>query len=500
MRLWSRLLESSCAAAPPSYLLQAYLLSSCFSANCSENLPILPNLAIDETLPMLHNIYCSNMLAIGERIVMLHTITAVHKGSIADQLGVVPGDALVSINGRAIIDWIDYEAFSCTENLSLVIRRGDEEIEYELEKDEYEPLGLQFETQLMSPVRNCANKCIFCFVDQLPEHVRPTLRVKDDDWRLSLMMGNFVTLTNVNDKELNRIIERHASPLYISVHTVDGALRAKMLGTPLASKIMSQLNKLKNAGLAFHAQAVLCPGINDGELLQKTVEQLAALHPYCLSLALVPVGLTEHRAGLTELRKFTKAEARAVIDQVAVWQRKYLKKFGSSFVSASDEFYLAAGVNVPADEVYEGYPQIENGVGLMRLLETEMEYAYESADLASARSAHLVVATGTSVAPFMKSLMRRFEIPGVTVDVIAIENHFFGSTVTVSGLLTGSDLIRALSGIRADKILITECMLREGEDIFLDDMPLSDVERIVGVPFVKVGRHGESLLNALMYD
>ncbi len=429
---------------------------------------------------------------------MPHTIAAVLPESIADQLEIKAGDALVSINGRQIIDWIDYESFCCTEQMSLVIRRGEEEIEYELEKDEYEPLGLQFEQQLMSPLRSCANKCMFCFVDQLPEHVRPTLKVKDDDWRMSLMMGSFVTLTNVSDKELDRIIERKASPLYISVHTTDGALRAKMLGTPLASKIMSQLNRLKNAGLTFHAQAVLCPGINDGEVLKKTVEQLAVLQPACQSLALVPVGLTGHREGLCPLRKFTKAEARTVVESVAKWQDKFLKKYGTVFVSASDEFYVTAGVRIPEDERYEDYPQIENGVGLMRLLETEMEYAYEDADLSSARPARLAIACGTSVAPFMKSLMRRFDIPNVEVQVIPIENHFFGESVTVSGLLTGSDLIRELAGIDADKILITECMLREFEDVFLDDMPLEEVEKEIGVPIVKVGRRGEALLDALM--
>ncbi len=431
---------------------------------------------------------------------MPHTIAAVLPESIAEQLGIRAGDALVSINGESVVDWIDYEAFCCTEQMNLVIRRGNEEIEYELEKDEYEPLGLQFETQLMSPLRSCANKCMFCFVDQLPKDVRPSLRVKDDDWRMSLMMGSFVTLTNVSDKELDRIIARRAAPLYISVHATDGALRAKMLGTPLASKIMSQLNKLKAAGLTFHAQAVLCPGINDGEQLKKTVEQLAALHPACQSLALVPVGLTGHRDGLCPLRKFNKSEARTVVESVAKWQDKYLKKLGTSFVSASDEFYVQAGVRIPADERYEDYPQIENGVGLMRLLETEMEYAFEDADLSTARPARLVIATGTSVAPFMKGLMRRFEIPGVEVQVIPIENHFFGESVTVSGLLTGSDLIRELEGIDADRILITECMLREFEDVFLDDMTLEEVQEFIGIPIIKVGRRGEDLLEALMHS
>jgi len=430
---------------------------------------------------------------------MPHKITAVLPDSIAEQLEIFPGDELISINGQTVVDWIDYEAFCCSEQMNLIIRRGEEEMEFEFEKDEYDPLGLQFETQLMSPLRSCANKCIFCFVDQLPENVRPSLRVKDDDWRMSLMMGSFVTLTNVSDKELDRIIARQASPLYISVHATDPKLRTQLLGTPLAAKIMSQLNKLKNAGITFHAQAVLCPGINDGEQLKKTVEQLAALYPACQSLALVPVGLTCHREGLCDLRRFTKAEARAVVDSVAQWQEKYLKKFGTSFVSASDEFYVQAGVRIPADERYEDYPQIENGVGLMRLLETEMEYAFEEADLSSARPARLIDACGVSVAPFMKSLYSRFEIPGVEVQVVPIENHFFGPSVTVSGLLTGSDLIRELKGIDADKILITECMLREFEDVFLDDMTLEEVEKEIGIPIVKVGRSGEDLLNALMH-
>ena len=430
---------------------------------------------------------------------MPHKITAVLPDSIAEQLEIVPGDELVSVNGQTVVDWIDYEAFCCSEQMNLVIRRGEEEMEFEFEKDEYDPLGLQFETQLMSPLRSCANKCMFCFVDQLPENVRPSLRVKDDDWRMSLMMGSFVTLTNVSDKELDRIIARQASPLYISVHATDPKLRAQLLGTPLASKIMSQLNKLKNAGLTFHAQAVLCPGINDGEQLKKTVEQLAALYPTCQSLALVPVGLTGHRGGLCELRKFNKAEARAVVEAVAKWQEKFLKKFDTSFVSASDEFYIQAGVRIPADERYEDYPQIENGVGLMRLLETELEYAFEEADLSSARPARLIDACGVSVAPFMKSLFKRFEIPGVEVQVVPIENHFFGPSVTVSGLLTGADLIRELKGIDADKILITECMLREFEDVFLDDLTLEEVEKEIGVPIVKVGRSGEDLLNALMH-
>ena len=429
---------------------------------------------------------------------MPHTIIAVEPGSIAEQLELRAGDRLVSINGRQVIDWIDYQAFTSEESITLVVERDGEETEYSLEKDDWEPLGLTFDSQLMSGVRECVNKCIFCFVDQLPACARESLRVKDDDWRLSLMMGNFVTLTNVSESELRRIVERHASPLYISVHTTDMKLRAYMLGTERGALLMKQLNRLKEGDIQFHAQAVLCPGINDGPQMEKTIADLAALYPACQSLALVPVGLTDHREGLCGLRKYTRDEARAVLDAAEKWQKKLLKKYGTNFVFPADEFYLAAKRPVPPDEFYEDYAQIENGIGMMRLLETELEEAWEEADLESARPGRLIVVTGVSVGPFMKSLMKRFRIPGVEVEVVPIENGFFGPSVTVTGLLTGSDLIRGLAGRTADRVLITECMLRDQEDVFLDDMTLDEVQEKVGIPFVKVGRRGDELLDAMM--
>ena len=429
---------------------------------------------------------------------MAHTITAVEPGSIADQLGLTPGDRLVSMNGQRVIDWIDYQAFSAESEIDLVIERGGEEVEYSLEKDEWEPLGLTFDSRLMTNTRLCVNKCIFCFVDQLPPGARDSMRVKDDDWRLSLMMGNFVTLTNDSDAEIERMIARHASPLYISVHTTDPKLRAYMLGCERGALIMKQLNRLKAGGIQFHAQAVLCPGINDGPQLDKTIQDLAALYPACQSLALVPVGLTNHREGLCGLRKYTRDEARAVLDQAEKWQKKCLKKYDTNFVFPADEFYLAAKRPVPPDEFYEDYAQIENGIGMMRLLETELEAAYEEADLDSARPGKLLIVTGVSVGPFMKSLMKRFQIPGVEVEVVSVENRFFGPNVTVTGLLTGGDLIRGLEGHTADRVLITECMLRDQEDVFLDDMTFDEVQKAVGIPFVKVGRRGDELLDALM--
>ena len=429
---------------------------------------------------------------------MPHKIIVVEPGSIAEQLGLRVGDRLVSVNGKAVVDWIDYQAFTSEEEIDLVVERDGEETEYSLEKDDWEPLGLTFDSHLMSGVRECVNKCIFCFVDQLPACARDSLRVKDDDWRLSLMTGSFVTLTNVSESELQRIIDRHASPLYVSVHATDMKLRAYMLGTERGALLMKQLNRLKAGGIQFHAQAVLCPGINDGPQLDKTIQDLAALYPACQSLALVPVGLTNHREGLCGLRKYTRDEARAVLDQAEKWQKKCLKKYGTSFVFPADEFYLAAKRPLPPDEFYEDYAQIENGIGMMRLLETELAEAYGEADLDSARPGRLIVVTGVSVGPFMKSLMKRFQIPGVEVEVVSIENGFFGPDVTVTGLLTGGDLIRGLAGKTADRVLVTECMLRDQEDVFLDDLTLPVVQEKVGIPFVKVGRRGDELLDALM--
>ncbi|MBR4442886.1 MAG: DUF512 domain-containing protein [Clostridia bacterium] len=429
---------------------------------------------------------------------MPQTIIAVEPGSIAEQLELQPGDRLVSVNGKPILDWIDYQAFTSEENIDLVIERAGEEIEFSLEKDDWEPLGLTFDSRLMSGIRECVNKCIFCFVDQLPACARDSLRVKDDDWRLSLMTGSFVTLTNVSDSELQRIIDRHASPLYVSVHTTDMKLRAHMLGTERGALLMKQLNRMKAGGIQFHAQAVLCPGINDGPQLEKTIADLAALYPACQSLALVPVGLTNHREGLCGLRKYARDEARAVLDAAEKWQKRLLKKHGTNFVFPSDEFYLAAKRPIPPDEFYEDYAQIENGVGMMRQLETELEDAYGEADLESAKPGRLLAPVGVDIAPFMKSLMRRFPIPGVEIEVVPVENGFFGPNVTVTGLLTGGDLIRGLAGKSADRVLVTECMLRDQEDVFLDDLTLGEVQEKVGIPFVKVGRRGDELLDAMM--
>jgi len=430
---------------------------------------------------------------------MSHIITSVDDRSPAAKAGIRAGDRLARINGEVVVDFLDYQALSAERKLTISALRGGREMEFSVSKGEYAELGLNFDKPMMSGVRMCCNRCMFCFVDQLPEGVRESMRVKDDDWRMSLMMGSYVTLTNVSDRELERIIARHASPLYISVHATEPELRARLLGTPRATKLMDQLKKLSDGGIEFHCQAVLCPGINDGEALERTISELVQL-PGALSLALVPVGLTNHREGLCELRKYNAEEAKAVIAQADVWRKKLLAEKGTRFVFPSDEFYLQAGIDVPADEEYEDYGQIDDGVGLLRLLETEDVNAWQELPEDERKftgGKKIAIACGVSAAEFLAKLLAEHPVAGVDVSVHAVENEFFGSNVTVSGLVTGGDLIRRMRNVECEKILITEVMLRSEGDRFLDNLPLEEVCASLGRDVVPVGRRGDELLDAL---
>ena len=430
---------------------------------------------------------------------MAHVITRIDPGSPAERVGIRAGDLLTRINGVVVLDFIDYQALTARTRLTVAVRRGDETLEFSIRKPEYAPLGLNFSTPMMSGVRLCCNKCLFCFVDQLPGDARETMRVKDDDWRMSLMMGNYVTLTNVSDRELNRIIERHCSPLYVSVHCTDPDLRTHVLGTPRAARLMGQLKALSDGGIECHCQCVLCPGINDGEALERTIRELSQI-PGARSLALVPVGLTGHREGLYDLHPYTPAEARAVVEIAEKWRALLLRQRGTRFVFPSDEFYLQADWPIPPDEAYEGYDQIDDGVGLLRLFDTEYIEGWEDrqAEVQHAeRSVHLAIACGKSAAEFLRDMLKRHPVAGVDIDVHALENSWFGPTVTVSGLITGGDLMSQMKGVPCDAVLITEVMLRENDGLFLDNVTLPEVSESLGKPVVPVGRRGEDLLNAI---
>ena len=428
-------------------------------------------------------------------------IYAVTSGSPAEKAGILPDDRIVSINGESILDEIDYQALSAERNLTISISHRSVIREIHIKKQEWEPLGLCLdETETMEP-RHCRNRCLFCFVDQLPEGMRRTLYVKDDDWRLSLMMGNYVTLTNVNDEEFDRIIVRKASPLYISVHATDPAIRFKMLRNRNAGVLMERLGKLKDNNLQFHCQVVLCPGVNDGLVLEKTIEDLASLYPASQSLAIVPVGLTKHRAGLEPLKGFDSESAHELICIVREYQKRFLRTIGTRFVYPSDEFYCICNEPIPEHTEYEDYPQIENGVGMLRLLEQECEEAYEFLfadgfpEVKKERT--LLIPTGVSARKFIENISQRYAPDGTTVHVIAVKNRFFGETITVTGLIVGKDLIETLQGIPCDQVLICDTMLREHTDRFLDETTLEEVKTKLNRPVRVIPNNGESLIRAL---
>ena len=432
---------------------------------------------------------------------MAQRIHSVEPGSPAQRAGVQAGDEIVRIGGEPVIDFLDYQALTAERRVQLELRREGQLRTVCIRKQEYAPLGLNFEKPMMSGMRMCCNHCLFCFVDQLPEHVRPSMRLKDDDWRMSLMMGNYVTLTNVSDREIERIIRRHASPLYISVHAADPDLRSRILGQARGARLMDQLRRLSEGGIEFHTQAVLCPGINDGPALEETICRLAEMEG-ARSLALVPVGLTGHREGLYPLKPYAREEARSVIEIANRYRKKLLAEKGTRFVFPADELYLIADMELPRDAEYEDYAQIDDGVGLLRLLETQFSEAWRDLD-AGARRADgekrtVLIGCGVSAAPFLQRLMEEYPLTGVRARVIGVENRFFGPTVTVSGLVTGGDLCRRLEAEEGERILITECMLRSEGDRFLDDMTLEAAQARLGRRIVPVGRSGEDLLRALL--
>ncbi|MDO7786492.1 DUF512 domain-containing protein [Desulforamulus aquiferis] len=427
-------------------------------------------------------------------------ISEVEAGSIADELGLKPGDKLVYINREPVRDVLDYRFLCANEELvaTIITQRG-EEWELEIEKDYDEDLGLDFGENSFGPTRRCHNRCLFCFVDQMAPSMRETLYIKDDDYRLSFWQGNFVSLTNVGEKELQRIIDQKFSPLYISVHTTNPQLRCRMLNNRHAGKIIEQLERLTQADIEMHTQVVLCPEINDGDELKRTIDDLSRLWPQVCSLAVVPVGITRYREGLYPLRPFNREEAGQVIDLIEAYQQQFLADREYPFVYASDEFYLIANRPIPPYERYGDFPQTENGVGLVRLFLEEWEAVEQELPDNISPPRVITLTTGVSGAVVLNPVVKRLnKINGLEVKLEAVENSFFGKTVTVTGLVTGGDIIHALDGKElGSKLVLPSVMLRDGEDIFLDDMTVDQLSVKLGIP-ISVAEGPEDLVREIL--
>lgn len=428
------------------------------------------------------------------------TIDYVEPNSLASEAGISKGDKLLSINGSSISDILEYRYLTSEAEVELEIlkKNGTKEIIY-IEND-YEDLGIEFESGLIDDAKSCMNKCIFCFIDQLPKGMRETVYFKDDDTRLSFLQGNYVTMTNMSDEEIERMIRLRISPVNISVHTTNPELRKKMLNNKNAGKIYDIMKKFASKNLFMNCQIVLCPGFNDKDELDRTISDLAALYPNVLSLSVVPVGLTRYREGLEKLTPFDKEKAIEVINQVESWQKKIYKEHGSKMVYIADELYIMADKAIPDASDYEGFPQIENGVGLIASLYEEFQSALGLIKKKK-RSRNVAIATGELAFSFIKSLADKIEAKceGVKISVYPIKNNFFGGGVTVSGLVCGGDLIEQLKNIPpVEEIFIPSVMLRDGEDIFLDDVTLTDAIERLNTPIIPVNNDGYEFIEKIL--
>lgn len=428
-------------------------------------------------------------------------ITVVEAGSRAEKAGVRPGDELVSINGEEIRDVLDYRFYLADKKTDLALLRDGNPYAVTIKKGTYDDIGLDFSTPLMDEKQACRNKCVFCFIDQLPKGMRKSLYFKDDDSRLSFLHGNYITMTNMTDRDIDRIIKMRFSPINVSVHTTNPELRVKMMKNKRAGAVLSYLPRLAGAGIELHCQIVLCRGLNDGAELDRTMRDLAALAPAVDSVSVVPAGLTDHRDGLYPLTPFTPEECAAVIGQVDAFASECLEKHGSRLFFCADEFYLSAKLPIPDEPYYEGYPQLENGVGMIR--STLEDFRFELSDAPPAApdavARTVTIATGVAAEGLMRELARMTmeKYPHVTVRVQTILNDFFGHSVTVSGLLTGQDMLKQLLGTPlGDALLIPSSSLRAGEDVFLDDMTLSELSSALGVPVIPTD--GDNLLSVML--
>lgn len=422
---------------------------------------------------------------------MYGRILKVYPGSLAEELELVPGDKLLKINGIKLRDIIDVSFAFADEEIEMLVEHEDGQQEvYEFDKDYDEELGVEFESAVFDGIRHCANNCLFCFVDQVAPDMRESLNIKDDDYRMSFLYGNFITMTNMVDADFQRIKQYHLSPLFVSVQCTNPDLRQKLLRCRTAGNLSAQLDKLEAADVEYHTQIVLCRDLNDGEELERSLRDIVARQPHALSVAIVPVGLTRFRQDCYPLKSFDKESAARVVEQVEAYQRQQREKDGRTFIYLADEFYLLAGRELPPAEYYDGFPQLDNGIGLARNFMEEFAAAVaEADDSKAALAAHkqqdnrdnraklrLAVVSGTSISPLMAELAESISGAGEQVTMVPVPNHHFGTTVNVSGLLTAKDMLAALQDVagKVDGILIPESALRTGDNVFLDDVSLSD--------------------------
>jgi len=424
------------------------------------------------------------------------------RGSIAEEMEISSGDVLLSINGHPVNDILDYQFYSQDDYIIMEIEKKNQEIwSLEIEKDYDEELGLDFGELVFDRMKSCQNRCIFCFVDQLPSKMRETLYVKDDDYRHSFIYGNFITLTNLSEADWDKIIQMRLSPLYVSVHCIQAELRKKILKNSRAGNIKQDLQRLKAAGIEVHTQIVLCPGLNDGEILNETIEELAELYPEVASVGIVPVGLTGHRNNLPELTPVTSEVANDAIHIVEAYQRRFRERWGKGFVYLADEFYLRALKVLPEATYYDDYCQIENGIGLARILLDE--FAELEPDLpASVPSREVYILTGKSAEQVLKNIVSRLnQVEGLSVKLVTVANQYFGGGVSVTGLLTGQDIIAALGdAYEGKRVIIPEVVFREGQDVMLDDTSLEEVKEKSRADIRIADGSALSLIEAILLD
>ena len=430
-----------------------------------------------------------------------HTIKDIKPNSIAQELEIEPGDMLLAINDEELTDIFDYQFMTEDEYLTILIEKPNgEQWELEIEKDMDEDIGLVFEQGLMDDYRSCCNKCIFCFIDQMPPGMRETLYFKDDDSRLSFLQGNYITLTNMKDADIDRIIRFNLAPINISIHTMNPELRCKMLNNRFAGQALKKIDRLYEAGVPMNGQIVLCKGVNDGNELDFSLREMMKYLPVLESVSVVPVGLTKYREKLYPLESFEKEDAEKVIDMIEHYQKEAFRQYGTHFIHASDEWYLLAGREMPPAESYDSYIQLENGVGMIRLMDTEFNEALENA-VPSDMDRSVTCVTGKLAHPFIASLAQRVgtKFPNVKVNVAGIRNDFFGEKITVAGLLTGQDIYAQLKDRElGEALILPTVVLRSGEKVFLDDMTVDELSEKLSVPILITDCSGDSFLNTVL--